>query len=58
MSWTELAPAAPEMALLALICGVLVVDLFIEDARRGITYWLSMGSLAITAIVLHANAPD
>src|SRR5690606_28371782 len=58
MSWTELAPAAPEMALLALICGVLVVDLFIEDARRGITYWLSMGSLAITAIVLLATAPD
>src|SRR5690606_36464606 len=58
MSWTALAPAAPEIALLALICGVLVADLFVEDGRRGVTYWLSMAALAITAVVLLATAPE
>src|SRR5690606_22793882 len=58
MSWTDLAPAAPEIVLLTLICGVLIADLFVDDARRGVTYWLAMASLAITAIVLFATAPE
>ncbi|HZD52087.1 MAG TPA: NADH-quinone oxidoreductase subunit NuoN [Woeseiaceae bacterium] len=58
MSWTDLMPAAPEAVLLALICAVLVADLFVDDARRAITYWLSIGALAVTAIVLIATAPD
>jgi NADH-quinone oxidoreductase subunit N len=49
--------AAPEMTLLGLICAVLLADLFVEDEKRIITFWLSMISLAITLWVLLATAP-
>ncbi len=54
----EIAVAAPEMTLLGLICVVLVADLFVEQDRRVITYWLALASLAITLWVLFATAPD
>lgn len=50
-------PAAPEMVLLGLICIVLVADLFVEDDRRVVTFWLSIASLAITLWALVATAP-
>lgn len=49
--------AAPEIVLLALICVVLVADLFIEDDRRVITYWLSIISLAVTMLAILATNP-
>ncbi len=49
--------AAPEMTLLGLICVVLLADLFVEDGRRIVTYWLSMAALAATLWVLLATAP-
>jgi NADH-quinone oxidoreductase subunit N len=58
MSWTDLAPAAPEITLLALICGVLIADLFVRDEQRNVTFALSMAALVITAIALVATAPD
>ncbi len=58
MNWMEIAVAAPEMTLLGLICVVLVADLFVEQDRRVITYWLSLASLGITLWVLFATAPD
>ena len=45
------------MTLLGLICVVMLVDLFVEDESRVITFWLSMISLAVTALVLAATAP-
>jgi NADH-quinone oxidoreductase subunit N len=58
MSWTDLMPAAPEITLLTLICALLVADLFVEDERRAITYWLAIASLAVTAAVIVATAPE
>jgi len=57
MNLTDLLAAAPEMTLLGLICVVLVADLFIEEERRVITFWLTMGSLAITAWAVFETAP-
>ena len=50
--------AAPEMTLLGLICVVMIVDLFVEQENRIVTFWLSMLSLAVLAIVLWATAPE
>jgi NADH-quinone oxidoreductase subunit N len=49
---TQLAPAAPEILLLALTCIVLVLDLYIDDAHRAITYFLSLGTVLLTTVVL------
>lgn len=57
MTFADFIAAAPEMSLLGLICIVLIADLFIEDDRRVVTFWLSIGSLAITLWALLATAP-
>jgi len=49
--------AAPEIVLLALICVVLIADLFVEDDRRVITYWLSIISLAVTILTILSTNP-
>lgn len=57
MNAIDFVAAAPEMTLLGLICVVLVADLFISDEQRAITFWLSIGSLAITLWVLLMTGP-
>jgi NADH-quinone oxidoreductase subunit N len=57
MNVSNYLSAAPEMTLLGLLCIVLVVDLFVDDEHRKVTFWLSMVSLAITMWVLFATAP-
>ena len=49
--------AAPEIVLLTLICVVLVADLFVADDKKIWTFWMSIGSLAITGWALFATAP-
>ena len=49
--------AAPEMTLLALICVVLIADLFVDDEHRVVTFWLTIIGLAITMWVLVSTAP-
>ena len=51
-------PAAGEITLLSLICVVLIVDLFVDDRRRWVTYLATLATLAITAGVVLAVAPD
>lgn len=58
MSFSSFIAAAPEMTLLGLICVVLIVDLFIEDDRRVVTFWLSLAALGITLWSLLATAPE
>lgn len=48
----------PEITLLILICVVLVTDLFVVDENRATTYWLTIGSLIITAWAVLASAPS
>ena len=54
----QFAPAAPEIVLLTALCIVMVVDLFLSDERREITFWLTMVSLAVTALAIVATVPD
>ena len=51
-------PAAPEITLLSLICVVLIVDLFVSNEKRVITFWLTIASLVVTAWSLVATAPE
>jgi NADH-quinone oxidoreductase subunit N len=46
-----LLPAAAEIFLLAMACVILVVDLFLADARRHVTYVLSLLTLAVCAVL-------
>jgi len=45
------------MTLLGLLCVVLIVDLFVEDEHRVVTYWVSIATLGITLWTLLATAP-
>ena len=58
MEMTNYISAAPEMTLLGLICVVLVADLFVENERRILTYWMTLGTLAITLWVLYGTSPE
>jgi NADH-quinone oxidoreductase subunit N len=44
--------------MLALICVVLIADLFVDDEHRVITFWLSIAALVITAASLVLTAPE
>ena len=45
-------PAYPELFLLGMVCLILIVDLFLSDAKRIVTYALTQfalaGAIAIT----------
>ena len=56
MNLTDYIAAAPEMVLLGLICVVMIADLFVDDENRALTFWLTMASLAVTALVLYVTA--
>jgi len=48
----ELQLAAPEIFLLCAACVSLVVDLFLSDSKRQISYFLSLVALAVTAVLV------
>ncbi|HVE50717.1 MAG TPA: NADH-quinone oxidoreductase subunit NuoN [Casimicrobiaceae bacterium] len=52
----QIAPILPEVVLLCAACLVLIVDLFITDERRHVSYWLTQGSLFVTAWLVLATA--
>jgi NADH-quinone oxidoreductase subunit N len=57
MTWTSLTPAAAEIFLLSSICVILLVDVFLTDRARWVTYALSVLALAGTAVcTLHFPA--
>ena len=51
----SLEPAYAEVFLLCMICAILLIDLFLSDEQRGLTYLLSLATLLgcffITAFV-------
>jgi NADH-quinone oxidoreductase subunit N len=51
MQELNLIAVAPEIVLLASACLVLLVDLFVPDAKRYLTLALSLAVLALTAVV-------
>jgi NADH-quinone oxidoreductase subunit N len=59
MNWADLnlMPAMPEIFLLAALSVILVLDLFIPDERRGLTYGLSLLTLAGCAAIQYLTWP-
>ena len=53
----SLVLAAPEIVLLLLTSIVLVVDLFVSDRQRQVTYLLAMATIAATAVMV-ASLPE
>jgi len=54
-------PALPEIFVLTMICIVLVVDLFLTDKNRSVTYLLSHATLlgaAILTVVVQSAVPE
>jgi NADH-quinone oxidoreductase subunit N len=45
----NLAAVMPEIALLTAACAILVLDLFLRDDRRAVSYWLTQAALLGTA---------
>lgn len=54
MNWSVVAP---EIVLLAMACVIALVDLFVTDSQRRVTFWLTQASLAVVAL-LHLRALD
>jgi NADH-quinone oxidoreductase subunit N len=54
-SMSTMAPAIPEIVLLALVCTLLVTDLFLRDEDRLVTYWLTLVSLVGCALLALAT---
>ncbi len=50
-SLATIAPAMPEIVLLALACLLLVLDLALRDEERHVTYWLALAVLAGCALL-------
>ena len=48
MNW---AAVTPEIVLLTMACAIALVDLFIEDEQRSLTFWLTQASLAAVALL-------
>ena len=46
--------ALPEIVLLIGACGLLVIDLFVPDARRNVTYVLALAIMVLTGAVCWA----
>lgn len=55
ISMTEFVPLLPEIWVLSMACVVLIVDLFLRDSNRVVTYWLAqitlVGALGFTIAV-------
>ncbi len=56
----DFLPALPEIFVLIAVCGVLLVDLFLTDKSRGVTYVLAqatlIGALLLT-LGIHSESP-
>jgi NADH-quinone oxidoreductase subunit N len=55
MNWPVLRP---EITLLVMACVVLVVDLFVTDARRRTTFWLTQATVALVGLMHLAQFND
>ena len=47
----NLIPAYPEVFLVIAASAVLLVDMFLTDARRLVTYWMTLAILAVCAVL-------
>ena len=54
----DLSPASPELLLLVLACAVLVVDVYLGDRMRRLTYQLTQAAVVATAVLCIATTPS
>ncbi len=47
----NLLPAYPEIFLLLAASAILIIDMFVSDAKRSVTYYLSLGAILICAAI-------
>jgi len=57
MIFGQFTQAAPEITLLIMLCVVLVVDLFVRDKGRAVTFWLTIAALGLTLWATLATVP-
>lgn len=59
MTLADFTPMLPEIFLLSATCALLLLDLFVSDARRGLTHFLGLSVLAATLVlVLRSSGGD
>lgn len=60
MNWADLnlIPALPEITLLVALCAVLLIDLFVSDDNRWVTYVLSLITLVVVGVVQFVTLPS
>jgi NADH-quinone oxidoreductase subunit N len=46
-----LAPAAPEIFVLIMVCAILIIDLFLAEARRHVSLMLTLLTLLVAAVL-------
>jgi NADH-quinone oxidoreductase subunit N len=51
----EFTPAIPEMFVLGMACLILLVDLYLRDDQRDVTYWLTQATLLGAAVLTLAG---
>jgi NADH-quinone oxidoreductase subunit N len=51
IAMTEFAPLATEIFVLVMACAILVIDVFLDDGRRMVSYVLSQATLLIAALI-------
>lgn len=56
MNNMNLIPLYPEIFLLSAICVILLIDMFLADNKRNVTYVLSLLSLAVCGALTAANS--
>ncbi|MBN8487213.1 MAG: NADH-quinone oxidoreductase subunit NuoN [Burkholderiales bacterium] len=52
MNWLVVSP---EIVLLVAACAIALIDLYVTDPKRGLTFWLTQLTLAVVAL-MHASA--
>jgi len=52
----DVSPVIPEIVLLSAACAVLIIDLFLPQRNRHVSYWLTQASLLATAWLVLATA--
>ena len=51
MDTLNLSPAAPEIFTLIMVCAILIIDLFLDDSRRHVSFMLTLLTLFIAALL-------
>lgn len=51
MNNVNLVPLYPEIILVVATSAILLIDMFLSESKRNLTYWLSLAALAVAAAV-------